>query len=1560
MSTLEKMIAQMYERKDSIIDKVQQQADSYTQQLASRLLIDGITPPPCLLSPSFISQSSNPNELEKEKIISRLLLRPPRHSIRYSTGGCSLFTRPVAAGGKGRLSSVTCVDNYAPNKAVNVSNEPTTVRDSNEIIGGLNRVPEQDDSVKSPLNKVDARVSSIYAAPDVSLECNNNEIVGSLSCVPEQDDNVKSPLNEVDARVSSTHAAQDLPLECHNNDTMCSLNRAAEHDDSVESPQNETDARITSIYAAPDTSLARIQRSKSRQKARELRNSGKTTAKSCVSIESRTHISFSGGSNLHQVTQDKDHSEVDKCNDIIGSTSMTLEEKGGRANDRTSHSATLTKPNNCYENPSLENDLAEKGSSSDKENLDGGIKVQPTGDSSQQDGHANGVNFSHICLGSYAGKKSRTRKKQGTEIQNMPYSGRTTRSRSSRQQISGINKSSNLGTSVSCNQKEGGGVLKPVISSNIDIERSSFGGNNQENAEIVVRNGPIDASVVMQPVNSGIKLDLVTSDCCMKVKPKQLNFDEIGECGLNEIGGPLSNKRKSDVMLGLECYPLKESASSIDHKSSGKLFEQQLPNANVVSSSPKAARTESCNNTDGCAKDVMIKNGLETNVNSMMDDVEHDSMVSLHDDIDVTREVNISSKEVDSVFNTETHSGKSHLKEDHTSSLNMQIKEGDLSHKRKETASGVFIPVFPNSKSSFISSLTKQGNKGFDADLGSSISKDFEDGTNLKVPSMKLNSAKFNTCPLNQQKNVEYQPNCFSDSRKFRVPIQRDAIHLNLKTPENDLNSVKESASILSSEKIKPSQSHGIQSRDKSFNNEMICDLPDGTEPVHEPQAAEPENDLNSVEESASILSSEKINLSQSHGIRSRDKSFNNEIICDLPEGTGSLHALQAAEATVTEVDDDTTAIADTLKQFEPTADVGPVSPTINDDVVVTENNNFVVNLSERVSSYDSVQPSQNDDKTMASDEIRPVYEGFFIGEEIGNLNIENNEGGIDLDTLEIPSTTMERVSIIEQICKSASMQTPSSHFSHQFQDLYGFMADGNQGILDEDSRKHLQTDDTEIDSVLPQHQKFNYGTPFYWQSKNPYSSPTGKLWDRSGSSSGSSEKQLSSNPDLTCFPIEEDPNSNEENENIEEVNDELQENVIVENENSVKVSPKMEIERTENDYEVAVEVPEVGSQHAKHGTKSIKYSDTYSSNLVSTEAGISRTREKVKHKPKIHHGFKASTYDGNNRSSSIVTRASTRGNLSEISKTKSIMRSGIPRSSQKDNKRNNIVSNMTSFVSLVQQKQAAAAGTVKRDIKVKALEAAEATRRRDQEKENERRMRKEALKLERARIEKENAKQMKLNLIKKQEELKKKEADIAARKRLREEEEKKQVAKKRKLVAEAQKNQKLNFEKTRVGKMEIDKHAKNAANAENKKKSENLRQNKNANESSVKKQDEFGTNKILANVVQQVESVAEIRDASNDCGEKDKATNVHEKSPVVKLTNQEKSYDISPYQCSDDDDDEEDDQPMKKFIPSWASKNRVAMVLPLQQKLNPESIFSADSFCNMDEVLLPRRLQGK
>ncbi|KAL6967396.1 hypothetical protein U1Q18_033204 [Sarracenia purpurea var. burkii] len=60
--------------------------------------------------------------------------------------------------------------------------------------------------------------------------------------------------------------------------------------------------------------------------------------------------------------------------------------------------------------------------------------------------------------------------------------------------------------------------------------------------------------------------------------------------------------------------------------------------------------------------------------------------------------------------------------------------------------------------------------------------------------------------------------------------------------------------------------------------------------------------------------------------------------------------------------------------------------------------------------------------------------------------------------------------------------------------------------------------------------------TCYGWSSRIPHLSPVGKFWDRISSKSISSEKQRSMNPELTCFPIEEDPSTSGENENRGEV----------------------------------------------------------------------------------------------------------------------------------------------------------------------------------------------------------------------------------------------------------------------------------------------------------------------------------------------------------------------------------------------------------------------------------------
>ncbi|KAI3494506.1 hypothetical protein L1887_40755 [Cichorium endivia] len=197
-------------------------------------------------------------------------------------------------------------------------------------------------------------------------------------------------------------------------------------------------------------------------------------------------------------------------------------------------------------------------------------------------------------------------------------------------------------------------------------------------------------------------------------------------------------------------------------------------------------------------------------------------------------------------------------------------------------------------------------------------------------------------------------------------------------------------------------------------------------------------------------------------------------------------------------------------------------------------------------------------------------------------------------------------------------------------------------GLLqDMDLEKHLSS--SNCDYTFPNQQSYDSvqfsGTPFNWESKNYYSSPVGKFWDRSASSSGSSENRLSSNPELTCFPIEEDPSSNEESEN-----DQLQEE-----KDPITVSTKMEIVTKENDDDVADEikegiVPKIANQEPPSGP--MKYRDRCSSNSVNVEVNIPKTHDKVKYKSKFHPGIK---YEEENRTPSIYTRGSIKRNASSL-----------------------------------------------------------------------------------------------------------------------------------------------------------------------------------------------------------------------------------------------------------------------------------------------------------------------
>ncbi|KAG9159835.1 hypothetical protein Leryth_007848 [Lithospermum erythrorhizon] len=188
MTTSEKLLLQIFDTKNRIIEQVRQQTELYNRHLASKALLHGKTPPSWL----FNSNNSTSQELSKEDLISELLPpRPPsRPPVRYSVAGSSQYSKPF-------------------------------ITEFQEVADGFG--------------------AEAHEFQEVAQNTSN--------CIPECD---------------------------------------------LSSPVDFVDVRISNIYTAPDQSLARIQRSKSRQRAIEQRNSAKSQAKSNPGNERTSRVSSSG------------------------------------------------------------------------------------------------------------------------------------------------------------------------------------------------------------------------------------------------------------------------------------------------------------------------------------------------------------------------------------------------------------------------------------------------------------------------------------------------------------------------------------------------------------------------------------------------------------------------------------------------------------------------------------------------------------------------------------------------------------------------------------------------------------------------------------------------------------------------------------------------------------------------------------------------------------------------------------------------------------------------------------------------------------------------------------------------------------------------------------------------------------------------------------------------------------------------------------------------------------------------------------------------------------------
>ncbi|XP_042007784.1 uncharacterized protein LOC121756336 [Salvia splendens] len=635
-----------------------------------------------------------------------------------------------------------------------------------------------------------------------------------------------------------------------------------------------------------------------------------------------------------------------------------------------------------------------------------------------------------------------------------------------------------------------------------------------------------------------------------------------------------------------------------------------------------------------------------------------------------------------------------------------------------------------------------------------------------------------------------------------------------------------------------------------------------------------------------------------------------------------------------------------------------------------------------------SVLSSSHEDLQLIDfDQSMPVFEGFIVNAETDTEEMNLPAVGFDLGELELPRTTLERASILAEICRSASSGGPSSHFSSafKFQDtanLCNSVSDdghlehtqfGDANPLNAEVGIHFQSCSSSSDDYkdaldgMPYSVSFAYsGERYGWDSRNQPPSPVGKLWNQFSSHSGSSGKCSTSNPELTCFPIEEDPSSSEENKTMEENAGDTQDETDSPLANNCgKRNPLTDLTNmcTNPPMSVSTEEETLRADSVDFLRSKFSVTGTQEKTLLGQKYQFRKNSEASEKQTSCTHAA-----DGRKHQlSSICSNATNRAKESvynSISKstvsTKTRLKGRDQKLSSRGSRSNNIVSNISSFIPLIQQKQAATAGQGKRDVKVKALEAAEAAKRVEEQKENERKKRKEALKLERAKLEEKNLKHIELEKKKKEEDRKKKDAEVIAKKRLREEEEKKEKEKKR-MRLESRQRQREQEEKKRVARPEKENQRT---------KDDQMKRKKEFNNESKKQQNrEITGGESVAmqeadNNLTLNEFVANYEESGTSAicdGEGMHAVN---KSPrnedLIVQNNNGKSYEISPYQCTDDEDEEDDELRSKKRIPSWSSKSSIALFLPMQHQLDPDVIFPLESFCSIGEILLPRKLQQK
>ncbi|XP_048235126.1 uncharacterized protein LOC8266953 [Ricinus communis] len=1623
MTTIEKLFVQISESKKRIIEQIKNQAELFDQHLASKCLLDGIAPPSWLLSSSFPSFCSDPNELKKEELLSGLLLPHSQPPNPYLSSYFSLYQQHIIPvdNDKG-LKTNSCTEIGASNNAAKAGDRLSvlpSLQNYDNTQGAFNGVAELDPSVTSPPDCGDARMLDSCTGHGQSFST-------------ELDPSVTSPPVLGDARMSDDCARHVQPF-------------VDEFDPSVASPPDCGDARVLDNCADHSQSLVKIIRSKARQRDLQLRNSTKGKSKLCDENKDGGVYTIQGiGSGISSLQYDHVRElELVKPNDTnnggCNEEKAKIGECGSKDKNSNIYNGGTIGSRNSTQQASFVNEPGNDGNSSyiAKEE-----DIKCAEDLKEHSKCSNAIselaNRSVLVNENCMPEEANAVDCNGNETNDVVWFDRITGSGSSISQTKQVLEVGNS-SCVAEEHKEFldkssakqpscvSGLLGLVKSSSI-ISNDSCGSRKAKTGGKQIKEKGSNSYVgritrsrkSSQPSYRASKSPDQDNPCGNGKELKQLS-NHVHD--LTEMVMPLDVTCESDGVkeAARECqnidvendaYCCRITSSSIE-KLNNVMFSKVDNSSYIVKdgdvilaqSFDKPSQPPQLSSlVQGARVNIQVLSSAQPNVLPSTEnllpesDIDGDAVVEVHSvtyasNSDGARcgveaselgppnecAVVVNPKKLDFGDAEENNlleacdPAMEDKQEDKEKLLSPLVHSTDVLEK----ATSVGYCEQPNL--SIEKPLLKE-QEFFRKSCKDSSEGHMQGGTVL-VDESTINSGqqKMNSFNSQNRKADSYFTGSWPQHKRIKIGGQATgalSASPSLKIiPYQPMQTYYKGDPLLSVvvkstvEDIHQNVEHEKieESEVSSFKLQV-----DEVENRREGMAGGSTTDFSLILEqgASSVSNSKRLAAGVSQGCLS-DKAE----VAD-PVGIG-FDMIEQDNAEEDQDTGDTIEENHVLFQLEDDLKLGDAE-VLNHTEEDMHENAYHFEGKGTLSFWSSGSPLRQ--FVIHDDQNIPEFEGFVMGAD-DEPKCTANEGN-SFDNLDLPPAELGRASVLERLCKSTCLHTPLSHFSatynlHEALNFYQSIPNGLlEGMelrstlnMNGDGCKQLGANDNFLDEEINHDlhgRSHSISLPLSnahsaWDITKPCMSPVGKFWDGIPLKSGSSGKRVSSIPELPCI--------SEENEATDGVPDRLLEGAGPElSISSVKREPLADITKHANPITSVCEA-EICEGRGSLGSMNTEISFSGTCDRAKTKLGNKKSnKRRFTSKDKENHNISLGV-DGNKRGNGSLHSRFSRPKLSG----KADLRKGGLSLLEKESKPTNIVSNIASFVTLVQQKQAAAVITGKRDIKVKALEAAEAAKRNAQKKENERKMRKEAMKRERVKMEEQNLRQLELEKKKKEEEKRKKEADMAAKKRHREEEERKEKERKRMRVEESKRHHLAHEKRLHAEKEEKELKFKAPDEKAHESKESKTRLGKHDKMEKAKgdsnlqpvPQSEPVNTKVSTIDTINASVIAEDHKTSSDCGDNLKVMasirEVSESGGLNSSITQEQSYEISPYKGSDDEDEDEDDDIRKsKFIPSWASKCHLALVVSSQQRIVPESIFPPESFCSISEVLLPRRLQQK